>query len=396
MILPAEVLEQSDGTAWMPKFCLNMLEMALLLANRNSVYEVVAIKFFEHFASIAAAMENLWDEQDGFFYDCLRTRDGSAIGVRARAMVGLPPVFAPVGLEPSLWHRLPMFRERARWYIEHKLGTKNHLYYLPSGGRPGLISLVEKSRFQRILARMLDESEFLSPYGLRSLSRYHQEHPVVLDFDGRTCRLDYEPVESRSGLFGGNSNWRGPVWFPLNLLAIESLRHLHNFFGDDLAVEQPTGSGKKVNLHQVAAELERRLLSLFLLDANGRRPATEQTHASRTIRHGEIPSSSMNTSMARPERVSEPLIRLAGRPWPGRSFRTGALTRPPNRKAETAQVGANFWFLALSGCPSAARIGTFLAVPSLWRWAPRFAPSLCWEKGALDECARTSNCNQRQ
>jgi len=273
VILPGEVLEQSDGTAWMAKFCLNMLEMALLLANRNSVYEDVAIKFFEHFASIAAAMENLWDEQDGFFYDCLRTRDGSAIRVRARSMVGLLPVFAAVGLEPSLWHRLPMFRERARWYIEHKLGTKNHLYYLPSGGRPGLISLVEKSRFQRILARMLDESEFLSPYGLRSLSRYHEEHPLVLDFDGRTCRLDYEPGESRSGLFGGNSNWRGPVWFPLNFLAIESPRHLHNFFGDDLTVELPTGSGKKVNLHQVAAELERRLLSLFLLDANGRRPA---------------------------------------------------------------------------------------------------------------------------
>jgi len=273
VILPGEVLEQSDGTAWMAKFCLNMLEMALLLANRNSVYEDVAIKFFEHFALIAAAMENLWDEQDGFFYDCLRTRDGSAIRVRARSMVGLLPVFAAVGLEPSLWHRLPMFRERARWYIEHKLGTKNHLYYLPSGGRPGLISLVEKSRFQRIVARMLDETEFLSPYGLRSLSRYHQEHPLVLDFDGRTCRLDYEPGESRSGLFGGNSNWRGPVWFPLNFLAIESLRHLHNFFGDDLTVELPTGSGKKVNLHQVAAELERRLLSLFLLDANGRRPA---------------------------------------------------------------------------------------------------------------------------
>src|SRR5271156_5010075 len=136
-MLPGEVLEQSDGTAWMAKFCLNMLEMALLLANRNSVYEDVAIKFFEHFALIAAAMENLWDEQDGFFYDCLRTRDGSAIRVRARSMVGLLPVFAAVGLDPSLWSRLPMFRERARWYIEHKLGAKNYLYYLPSGGQPG-------------------------------------------------------------------------------------------------------------------------------------------------------------------------------------------------------------------------------------------------------------------
>jgi hypothetical protein len=247
--------------------------MALLLANRNPVYEDVAIKFFEHFALIAAAMDSLWDEEDGFFYDRLRTKDGSSITVRARSMVGLLPVFAAVELDASLWQRLPMFRERALWYLEHKLRTKNHLYYLPSSGRPGLISLVEKSRFQRILARMLDESEFLSPCGLRSLSRYHQEHPLVLDFDGRTCRLDYEPGESHSGLFGGNSNWRGPVWFPLNFLAIESLRHLHNFFGDDLTVELPTGSGKKANLREVAAELERRLLSLFLLDASGRRPA---------------------------------------------------------------------------------------------------------------------------
>ena len=272
-MLHGEVLEQSDGTAWMAKFCLNMLEIALLLANRSRVYEDVAIKFFEHFALIAAAMENLWDEQDGFFYDRVRRPDGSAATVRARSMVGLLPVFAAVELDASLWRRLPMFRERARWYIEHKLRTKTHLYYLPSSGRPGLISLVEKSRFQRILARMLDESEFLSPYGLRSLSRYHLEHPLVLDFDGRTCRLDYEPGESRSGLFGGNSNWRGPIWFPLNFLAIESLRHLHDFFGEDLTVELPSGSGRKANLDQVADELRRRLVNLFRLDANGRRPA---------------------------------------------------------------------------------------------------------------------------
>jgi hypothetical protein len=272
-MLQGEVLEQSDGTAWMAKFCLNMLEIALLLANRDPVYEDVAIKFFEHFALIAIAMENLWDEQDGFFYDRLRRPDGSAVTVRARSIVGLLPVFAAVGLDASLWQRLSQFRERARWYLEHEVRAKHHLYYLPSSGRPGLISLVEKSRFQRILARMLDENEFLSPYGLRSLSRHHQEHPLVLDFDGRSCRLDYEPGESRTGLFGGNSNWRGPIWFPLNFLAIESLRHLHDFFGEDLTVEMPTGSGRKANLNQVSAELERRLLSLFLLDANGRRPA---------------------------------------------------------------------------------------------------------------------------
>jgi hypothetical protein len=273
VMLAGEVLEQSDATAWMAKFCLNMLEMALRLATRNPVYEDVAIKFFEHFALIAVAMDKLWDEQDGFFYDRLRRLDGSAVTVRARSMVGLLPVFAAVDLDASLWQRLPMFRERARWYIEHKLGARNYLYTLPSGGRPGLISLVDKSRFQRILARMLDEAEFLSPFGLRSLSRYHLEHPLVIDFDGRTSRLDYEPGESRSGLFGGNSNWRGPIWFPLNFLAIESLRHLNACFGEDFTVEMPTGSGRKVNLGQVADELRRRLLSLFMLDANGRRPA---------------------------------------------------------------------------------------------------------------------------
>jgi hypothetical protein len=273
VMLAGEVLEQSDGTAWMAKFCLNMLEIALRLANRDPVYEDVAIKFFEHFALIAVAMDKLWDEQDGFFYDRLRKPDGSAITVRARSMVGLLPVFAAVELDASLWQRLPNFRERARWYVEHKLGAKSYLYYLPSDGRPGLISLVDKSRFQRILARMLDEGEFLSPYGLRSLSRYHREHPLVLDLDGRASRLDYEPGDSHSGLFGGNSNWRGPVWFPLNFLAIESLRHLYDFFGEDLTVELPTGSGKQANLDQVVTELRRRLLGLFLLDANGRRPA---------------------------------------------------------------------------------------------------------------------------
>jgi hypothetical protein len=207
------------------------------------------------------------------FFTTACARRTAPRSVRARSMVGLLPVFAAVQPDASLWQRLPMFRERALWYLKHKLRTKNHLYYLPSSGRPGLISLVEKSRFQRILARTLDETEFLSPYGLRSLSRYHQEHPLVLDFDGRTCRLDYEPRESHSGLFGGNSNWRGPVWFPLNFLAIESLRHLHNFLGEDLTVELPTGSGKRANLDQVATELRRRLLGLFLLDANGRRPA---------------------------------------------------------------------------------------------------------------------------
>jgi len=273
MLPNGDVLEQSDGTAWMAKFCLNMLEMALRLANHQPTYEDVAVKFFEHFALIAAAMGRLWDEQDGFFYDRVRKRDGSMFTVRARSMVGLLPIFAAVQLDASLWERLPMFSKRARWYIENKVGVADFLHMLPTTERPWLISLVGKSRLRQLLSCMLDEAEFLSPYGLRSLSRYHREHPLIVDLDGQGARLDYEPGESRTGLFGGNSNWRGPIWFPLNFLAIESLRHLHASFGEDFTVELPTGSGKQASLEQVSEELERRLLKLFMRDTDGRRPA---------------------------------------------------------------------------------------------------------------------------
>ena len=273
MLPDGDILEQSDGTAWMAKFCLNMLEMALRLANHDPTYEDLAVKFLEHFALIATAMGGLWDDQDGFFYDRLRKRDGTAFTVRARSMVGLLPVFAAVELDVSLWERLPMFRTRARWYVENKPGVADFLDMLPSDDRPWLISLMGKSRLQRVLGRMLDETEFLSPYGLRSLSRYHREHPLIIDLDGHAARLDYEPGESRTALFGGNSNWRGPIWLPLNFLAIESFRNLHASFSDEFTVELPTGSGVQANLEQVADELERRLLRLFLRDADGRRPA---------------------------------------------------------------------------------------------------------------------------
>jgi len=273
-MLPAgELLEQSDGTAWMAKFCLNMLEIALRLANRDRCYEDVALKFFEHFASIASAMNELWDEQDGFFYDRLRKPDGSTLPLRARSMVGLLPLFAAVRLDESLWQQLPAFRARAGWFIAHKPRLAGFWQHFAKDGRPELIAIVDESRLRRVLARMLDEAEFLSPYGLRSLSRFHREHPLDLALDGCQARLDYEPAESTSGLFGGNSNWRGPIWFPLNFLALESLRHLHASLGDGFQVELPTGSGAKANLGEVADELERRLLRLFLLDASGRRPA---------------------------------------------------------------------------------------------------------------------------
>ena len=272
MLPDGEGLGQSDGTAWMAKFCLNMLEMALRLANRDRSYEDLALKFFEHFAYIAAAMDELWDEDDGFFYDRLRRPDGSTVAVRARSMVGLLPVFAGVRLDAALWERLPDFRARARWFIDNKPHLSRFLRYFHHDGRPELLAVCSEARLRRVLARMLDESEFLSPFGLRSLSRFHREHPLVVQLDGGQAKLDYEPAESATGLFGGNSNWRGPVWFPLNFLALESLRHLHQCLGGGFTVELPTGSGKQAHLGQVADELERRLLALFLLDDRQRRP----------------------------------------------------------------------------------------------------------------------------
>jgi hypothetical protein len=267
-----ELLEQSDGTAWMAKFCLNLLEMALRLANRDRAYEGLAVKFFEHFASIATAMDELWDERDGFYYDRLRCRDGSVVPLRARSMVGLLPLFAAVRLEASLWERLADFRKHAGWFVRHRPQQAAFLRYHAVDERPELIALMDETRLRRLLARMLDPAEFLSPFGLRSLSRYHREHPLVLTLDGQEARLDYEPAESKTGLFGGNSNWRGPIWYPLNFLALESLRNLHGALGDGFTVELPTGSGVKASLGEVANELERRLLRLFLLDAQDRRP----------------------------------------------------------------------------------------------------------------------------
>ena len=267
------VLEQSDGTAWMAMFCLSMLEIALHLAHHDPAYQDVAVKFFEHFAYIAAAMngEGLWNEQDGFYYDLLRMPDGSTKPLRVRSMVGLVPVLASVTLPRALWDRLADFRARIRWFLDHGpgLGARCHATILEG---EGVITLVDEPRLRRVLAAMLDEDEFLSPFGLRSLSRYHREHPYVLTVSGGEARVDYEPAESASGLFGGNSNWRGPVWFPLNYLIVEALRQLHAGLGDGFTVELPTRSGRRAHLGQVADEIQRRLLSLFLRDAQGRRP----------------------------------------------------------------------------------------------------------------------------
>jgi Mannosylglycerate hydrolase MGH1-like glycoside hydrolase domain len=272
MLPDGDVLEQSDGTAWMGKYCLNMLEMALRLANRDRAYEGVALKFFEHFAAISSAMNELWDDEDGFFYDRLRMPDGSSRPLRARSMVGLLPIFAAVRIDRALWQNLPDFRRRAGWFLRHRPHLLAHLGEFSSDGHLGLIALVDTAKLRRVLARMLDEAEFFSPFGLRSLSRYHREHPLVFALPGGEARLDYEPAESTCGIFGGNSNWRGPIWFPLNFLALESLRNLHDCLGEQFTVELPTGSGRQATLGRVADELESRLLKLFLLDGRGMRP----------------------------------------------------------------------------------------------------------------------------
>ncbi len=274
-------LEQADGTAWMGMYCLNMLRIALELARENPAYEDVASKFFEHFVNIARAMNDvagegieLWNERDGFYYDVLRTPDGGSRPLRLRSLVGLIPLFAVETLEPDVVDALPGFKRRMQWFLENRPELANHVETLSQEdiGVRRLLTLANRPRLRRILRYMLDEEEFLSPFGIRALSRYHQDHPYVLGVDGAEYRVQYEPAESSTALFGGNSNWRGPVWFPVNYLLIESLQKYHYFFGDGLKVECPTGSGNRLTLWDVAAEISRRLTRPFLRGADGRRP----------------------------------------------------------------------------------------------------------------------------
>ena len=272
-------LEQSDGTSWMAMYCLNMLRIALELATFNPVYEDIASKFFEHFLYIANAMnrggdDGLWDEDDGFYYDRLRVGDRS-MAVKIRSMVGLIPLYAVESIEAETLDRLPGFRRRMEWFIENRPDLAGNLASLTRAGvgERRLLSLVGRERLRRLLQRMLDENEFLSPYGIRSLSKYHERNPYELPVNGDVYRVNYEPAESQSGMFGGNSNWRGPIWFPVNYLLIESLQKFHRYHGDAILVEFPSGSGKQMNLGEVAAELSQRLARLFLPDSQGRRPA---------------------------------------------------------------------------------------------------------------------------
>ncbi len=274
-------IEQSDGTSWMGMFSLNMMTIALELALNNPVYENIALKFFEHFLAIAAAMNNigdegirLWDEEDEFFYDVLHLPDDTYHPIKLRSLVGLIPLCAVEVLEPHVLDALPTFKYNLTWFLNYRpdlMRLVSH-WQQPEAGERRLLALVRGHRMKSLLKRMLDSTEFLSEYGIRSLSKHHAAHPYILPVNGVTYSVQYDPAESRSELFGGNSNWRGPIWFPLNYLLIESLHKSYYYYGDDFKVECPTGSGQYFNLKEVAGELSQRLMRLFLCDKNGRRP----------------------------------------------------------------------------------------------------------------------------
>jgi hypothetical protein len=272
-------IEQSDGTSWMAMYCLNMLRIALDLSSVNRSYEDIASKFFEHFLYISSAMNHmggrgLWDETDGFYYDRLQLPDQTAFLMKVRSMVGLIPLFAVETMDPELLARVPGFQKRMQWFLENRPQMCAEIASITREGvaERRLLAICQADRLRRILERMLDEKEFLSPYGIRSLSRHHAERPYAIRFDGSEYRIDYDPGESSTWLFGGNSNWRGPVWFPVNFLIIESLQKFHHYFGGQFQVEFPTGSGNRIPLGQVASELSRRLSRIFLRDPSGRRP----------------------------------------------------------------------------------------------------------------------------
>jgi hypothetical protein len=274
-------LAQSDGTSWMAMYCLNMLAIALELAAGDPTYEDLASKFWEHFLYISDAMNNLgdedislWDEEDGFYYDVLHIHGRESMPLKVRSMVGLIPLFAVGTIDPEILDALPNFKRRMQWFIDNRPDLISNVACMrtPGMGERRLLAVAYRERLEKVLKVMLDENEFLSPYGIRAVSRYHKENPYVLRVNGDEHRVDYEPGESSSGLFGGNSNWRGPIWFPCNYLLVESLQKFHYYFGDDLKVECPTGSSNMMNLWDVSQEISRRMSHIFLQDADGKRP----------------------------------------------------------------------------------------------------------------------------
>jgi hypothetical protein len=265
----------------MGMFCLNMLTIALELATRNSAYEDIALKFFEHFLYIAQAMNNiagegisLWNEEDEFFYDVLHLEHGSVLPLRLRSMVGLIPLFAVTTIEPGLLEKVPDFKRRLEWFLEHRpdLAKLVSRWHEPGMGERRLLAILRGHRMKRVLYRMLDENEFLSLYGVRALSHIYADQPYVLYVDGSEYRVSYQPAESDSGLFGGNSNWRGPIWFPVNYLIVESLQQFHHYYSDDFRIECPSHSGKMLSLDEAADELSHRMINIFLRNDKGHRP----------------------------------------------------------------------------------------------------------------------------
>jgi hypothetical protein len=274
-------IDQADGTSWMAMYALNLMRIALELAQHNHVYEDIATKFLEHFLHIAEAMSNigergvgLWDDADKFFYDVLHLPDGRMTSLKVRSMVGLIPLFAVEVLEPELLARVPEFAQRLEWFLQYRPDLAQLVSHWNEEGRGHrrLLSLLRGHRMKKLLNRLLDETEFLSPYGVRALSRVHEGNPYVYRHDGMDLGVRYQPAESDSGLFGGNSNWRGPIWFPVNFLIIESLQKFHHYYGDDFQIECPTGSGTRVSINTVANELATRLTRIFLKNEDGVRP----------------------------------------------------------------------------------------------------------------------------
>jgi hypothetical protein len=278
-------IEQADGTGWMGMYCLNLLAIALELAHDDPAYEDVASKFWEHFLYIAAAINKdgddgsrMWNEEDGFFYDVLHTAEAGHVPMRLRSMVGLIPLFAVQTLEPRILDRLPGFKRRMEWFIEYRPDLTGNVACMKTqgAGQRRLLSIVNPEQLRRVLRYVLDESEFLSPYGIRALSRHYKDNPYMLTVNGSEYQVAYEPGDSLTAVFGGNSNWRGPIWFPVNFLLIESLQKLHHYYGPGFKVECPTGSGMEMSLWEVAAHLSRRLTQIFLKAPDGRRPVHGQ------------------------------------------------------------------------------------------------------------------------
>ena len=273
-------LEQSDATSWMGMYCLNLMNMALELAKENPAYEDVASKFFEHFVNIARAMNDmagqgiaLWDEEDGFYYDVLHLPHRKSVPLRVRSMVGLIPLFATTTLEEETVNRFPGFKRRMQYFVDNYPELSMHIETQATDkGLRRFLSLVNRDRLQRVLRFMLDENEFLSPHGIRSLSRHHLENPYTLRVDDSAYQVGYEPAESQTPLFGGNSNWRGPLWFPVNYLLIEALQNFHKFLGDEFKIEYPTASGKYHTLAEISADLSQRMTNLFATNEAGERP----------------------------------------------------------------------------------------------------------------------------